>query len=149
MIYHLAADPDFHCSISLNKESLGDFFKTKGFLRIFDGFFLQIILLLRMVYESFGGEVPLSPVIRFPSLAFPGLTCIVPAVSFKVIPRLSLYISLTSKYIFKGLRLALIKFHDGKLNDVELVYGFSTKGSCLARIFNVFDLFQIGISHRK
>ena len=45
---------------SLIGKSVRDFFKTKGFLRIFDGFFLKTKEFLPRVYEILGSEMPLG-----------------------------------------------------------------------------------------
>ena len=45
---------------SLIGKSVRDFFRTKGFKRIFDGFFLKTKGLLPKVYEIFGSEMPLG-----------------------------------------------------------------------------------------
>ena len=44
---------------SLIGKSVRDFFRTKGFMRIFDGFFLKTKGFLPKVYEIFGSEMPL------------------------------------------------------------------------------------------
>ena len=41
-------------------KSVRDFFGTKGFLRIFHGFFLKTKGFLLKVYEIFGSEMPLD-----------------------------------------------------------------------------------------
>ena len=41
-------------------KSVRDFFRTKGFIRIFDGFFLKTKGFLPKVYEIFWSEVPLD-----------------------------------------------------------------------------------------
>ena len=41
-------------------KSVGDFFRTKGFTRIFDGFFLKTKGFLPKVYDVFGSEMPLA-----------------------------------------------------------------------------------------
>ena len=46
---------------SLTRKSVRDFFKTKGFIRIFDGFFLKTKGFLPKVYEIFRSEIPLGP----------------------------------------------------------------------------------------
>ena len=46
--------------ISLLRKSVRDFFRTKGFLRIFDGFFLQTKGFLPKAYEIFWSEMPLA-----------------------------------------------------------------------------------------
>ena len=48
--------------ISLIWKSVRDFFGTKGFLRIFDGFFLQTKGFLPKAYEIFWSEMPLGQV---------------------------------------------------------------------------------------
>ena len=45
---------------SLIGKSVQDFFRTKGFIRIFDGFFLKTKGFLPNVYEIFGSEMPLA-----------------------------------------------------------------------------------------
>ena len=40
-------------------KSVRDFFRTKGFIRIFDGFFLKTKGFLPKVYEIFWSEMPL------------------------------------------------------------------------------------------
>ena len=45
---------------SLIGKSVRDFFRTKGFTRIFDGFFLKTKGFLPKVYEIFGSEMPLE-----------------------------------------------------------------------------------------
>ena len=46
---------------SLNGESVRDFFRAKGFIRIFfGGFFLKTKRFLPKVYEIFGSEMPLD-----------------------------------------------------------------------------------------
>ena len=40
--------------------SVRDFFRTKAFIRIFDGFFLKTKGFLPKVYEIFGSEMPLD-----------------------------------------------------------------------------------------
>ena len=45
---------------SLIEKSVRDFFRTKGFKRIFDGFFLRTKGFLPKVYEIFGSEMPLA-----------------------------------------------------------------------------------------
>ena len=45
---------------SLIGKSVRDFFKTKGFIWIFDGFFLKTKGFLPKVYEIFGSEMPLA-----------------------------------------------------------------------------------------
>ena len=47
---------------SLIGKSVRDFFRTKGFKRIFDGFFLKTKGLLQKVYEIFGSEMPLAKI---------------------------------------------------------------------------------------
>ena len=46
--------------ISLLQKSVRDFFRTKGFLRISDGFFLQTKGFLPKAYEIFWSEMPLG-----------------------------------------------------------------------------------------
>ena len=41
-------------------KSVRDFFRTKGFMRIFDAFFLRIKRFLPKGYEIFGSEMPLG-----------------------------------------------------------------------------------------
>ena len=41
-------------------KSVRDFFRTKGFIRIFDGFFLKTKGFLPKVYEIFWSEMPLD-----------------------------------------------------------------------------------------
>ena len=41
-------------------KSVRDFFRTKGFIRIFDGFFLKTKGFLPKVYEIFWSEMPLA-----------------------------------------------------------------------------------------
>ena len=50
---------------SLIGKSVRDFFRTKGFTRIFDGFFLKTKGFLPKVYEIFGSEMPLGSALRF------------------------------------------------------------------------------------
>ena len=45
---------------SLIGKSVRDFFRTKGFIWIFDGFFLKTKGFLPKVYEIFGSEVSLG-----------------------------------------------------------------------------------------
>ena len=45
---------------SLIGKIVRDFFRTKGFIRIFDGFFLKTKGFLPKVYEIFGSEMPLG-----------------------------------------------------------------------------------------
>ena len=45
---------------SLIGKSVRDFFRTKGFTLIFDGFFLKTKGFLPKVYEIFGSEMPLA-----------------------------------------------------------------------------------------
>lgn len=46
--------------ILLFRDSARDFFRTKGFLRIIDGFFLKTIEILPKTYKIFGSEMPLD-----------------------------------------------------------------------------------------
>ena len=51
---------------SLIGKSVRDFFRTKGIIRIFDGFFLKTKGFLPKLYEIFGSEMPLGlTVFRF------------------------------------------------------------------------------------
>ena len=50
--------------ISLLQKSVRDFFRTKGFLRISDGFFLQTKGFLPKAYEIFWSEMPLVQIFR-------------------------------------------------------------------------------------
>ena len=45
---------------SVNGQSVRDFFRTNGFIRMFDGFFLKTKGFLPKVYEIFGSEMPLA-----------------------------------------------------------------------------------------
>ena len=45
---------------SLIGKSVRDFFRTKGFIRIYDGYFLKTKGFLPKVYEIFGSEMPLA-----------------------------------------------------------------------------------------
>ena len=51
--------------ISLLRKSVRDFFRTKGFLRIFDGFFLETKGFLPKAYEIFWSEMPLGIAFHF------------------------------------------------------------------------------------
>ena len=46
--------------LSLLRKSVRDFFRTKGFLRIFDGFSWQTEGFLPKAYEIFRSEMPLA-----------------------------------------------------------------------------------------
>ena len=51
--------------ISLLHKSVRDFFRTKGFLRILDGFFFQTKEFLPKAYEIFWSEMPLASTFGF------------------------------------------------------------------------------------
>ena len=57
--------------ISLLQKSVRDFFRTKGFLRIFDGFFFQTKGFLPKAYEIFWSEMPL---VKTRTLSLRGVT---------------------------------------------------------------------------
>ena len=61
-IINLTSVPEFDKArgTSLIRKSVRDFFRTKGFIRIFDGFFLKTKGFLPKVYEIFWSEMPLA-----------------------------------------------------------------------------------------
>ena len=61
----MAHTPYFPRGTSLNGYSVRDFFRTKGLVRIWDGFFLKTKGFSPKVYEIFGSETPLVIFYKF------------------------------------------------------------------------------------
>ena len=65
----------FARGISLLRKSVRDFSSTKGFLRIFDGFFWQTKGFLPKAYEIFWSEMPLANLKQFATIRRKLFTC--------------------------------------------------------------------------